>query len=60
MYNFSFFVTVITIFLAVPLNKAELPDWVDWLLVVFVAAYVFIHLVLSVSKDIILKFSFLE
>ncbi|CAH1392643.1 unnamed protein product [Nezara viridula] len=45
--NTAHICSIITIFLAVPLNKAELPDWVDWLLVVFVAAYVFIHLVLS-------------
>lgn len=44
-------IPVITIFLAVQLSKAELPDFVDWILVAFVAFYVAIHLILSVSYN---------
>lgn len=45
---------VVTIFFAVKLNKAELPDWMDWILVAYVAFHVAIHLILSVSflKDL--------
>lgn len=42
--------SVVTIFFAVQLKKAELPDWMDWIVVGFVAFYVLIHLVLSVSE----------
>lgn len=45
----SLCVSVVTIFLAVQLSKAELPEFVDWILVAFVAFYVAIHLILSVS-----------
>lgn len=43
------FITVITIFFAVKLTKAELPSWFDWILVAFIAVHVIVHLVLSVS-----------
>lgn len=39
---------VVTIFFAVKLNKAELPDWFDWIMVGFVAFHVIMHLILSV------------
>lgn len=40
---------VVTIFFAVKLKKAELPDWFDWILVAFVAFHVAMHIILSVS-----------
>lgn len=39
---------IVTIFFAVKLNKAELPDWMDWILVAYVAFHVAIHLILSI------------
>uniref|UniRef100_A0A1B6DIZ9 Ferric-chelate reductase 1 homolog n=1 Tax=Clastoptera arizonana TaxID=38151 RepID=A0A1B6DIZ9_9HEMI len=47
--NSAHIVAIVTIFFAVQLNKAELPDWMDWILVGFVAFYVIMHLVLSCS-----------
>lgn len=41
-------VSVVTIFFAVKLTKAELPDWFDWILVAFVAFHVAVHVILSV------------
>ncbi|KAG8228316.1 hypothetical protein J437_LFUL007034 [Ladona fulva] len=41
---------VVTIFFAVKLVKAELPTWLDWVLVAYVAFYVFMHLVFSTSN----------
>ena len=38
-----------TIFFATKLTKAELPDWMDWILVGYVAFHVAVHLILSVS-----------
>lgn len=40
-----------TIFFAVKLTKAELPEWFDWILVAFVAFHVVVHVVLSVSSN---------
>lgn len=40
---------VVTIFFATKLTKAELPDWMDWILVGYVAFHVVVHLILSVS-----------
>ena len=40
---------VVTIFFATKLTKAELPDWMDWILVGYVAFHVAVHLILSVS-----------
>lgn len=48
--NQLFFFSVVTIFFAVKLTKAELPSWFDWILVAFVAFHVIVHLVLSVSQ----------
>jgi hypothetical protein len=39
----------VTIFFATKLTKAELPDWMDWILVGYVAFHVAVHLILSVS-----------
>lgn len=41
--------TVIAIFFAVRLNKAKLPEWVDWILVAYVVFHILTHLVLTVS-----------
>ncbi|XP_032675276.1 putative ferric-chelate reductase 1 homolog isoform X2 [Odontomachus brunneus] len=38
---------LIAIFFAVRLNKARLPDWVDWVLTAFVVFHVLIHLILT-------------
>lgn len=47
--NLAHILAIVTIFFAVKLTKAELPDWFDWILVAFVAFHVFMHLVLSIS-----------
>lgn len=47
--------TVIAIFFAVRLNKAKLPEWVDWILIAYVVFYILIHLILTVR--LFLKFS---
>lgn len=39
---------VIAIFFAVRLNKAKLPEWVDWILVAYVVFHILTHLVLTV------------
>ncbi|XP_008208684.1 putative ferric-chelate reductase 1 homolog isoform X1 [Nasonia vitripennis] len=38
---------IIAIFFAVRLSKAKLPEWVDWILVAYVAFHVLTHLVLT-------------
>jgi hypothetical protein len=43
------FLSVVTIFFAVYLAKAELPSWMAYILVAFVAFDVIMHLILSVS-----------
>lgn len=48
MNTFAF--AVVTIFFAVKLPRAELPEWMDWILVAFVAFHVFMHFVFSVSS----------
>ncbi|XP_046662444.1 putative ferric-chelate reductase 1 homolog [Homalodisca vitripennis] len=45
--NTAHILAIVTIFLAVQLNKAELPQWMDWVLVGYVAFYVIVHLILS-------------
>ncbi|CAH0382734.1 unnamed protein product [Bemisia tabaci] len=47
--NGAHIVGIVTIFLAVEIGKAELPPWTDWILVAYVAYYVLVHLILSVS-----------
>lgn len=42
------FFPVVAIFFAVRLNKAKLPDWVDWVLTAFVVFHVLVHLILTV------------
>lgn len=46
--NAAHIIAIVTIFFAVKLSKAELPDWFDWILVAFVAFHVIMHLVLSI------------
>jgi hypothetical protein len=48
--------SVVTIFFATKLTKAELPDWLDWILVGYVAFHVAVHLILSVSPVCIKQF----
>lgn len=50
------FVLVVTIFFAVKLNKAELPEWFDWIMAAFVAFHVVMHLILSVCLLLLLYF----
>jgi len=38
------------VFLAVGLDKANLPDWANWLLVTYVAFHALTHLILSVAQ----------
>lgn len=50
--GYNVFISVVTIFLAVDLPKAELPAWTDYILASFVAYYVIYHLLLSVSDEV--------
>lgn len=43
------FFSVVTIFFAVKLSRAELPEWLDWILVAYVAFHVAMHFIFSVS-----------
>ncbi|XP_054279295.1 putative ferric-chelate reductase 1 homolog [Macrosteles quadrilineatus] len=45
--NVAHLCAIVAIFLAVGLGKAELPQWMDWVLVGYVAFYVIVHLILS-------------
>ncbi|XP_050316010.1 putative ferric-chelate reductase 1 homolog [Anthonomus grandis grandis] len=45
--NAAHIVAIVTLFFAVRLTKAELPDFVDWILVVYVVVHVVWHLCLS-------------
>ncbi|KAB0803474.1 hypothetical protein PPYR_00444 [Photinus pyralis] len=46
--NAAHILAIVTIFFAVKLNKADLPDWFDYILAAFVAFHVVMHLVLSI------------
>jgi len=46
--RFYKFFPVIALFFAVRLNKAKLPDWVDWILTAYVVFHVLTHLILTV------------
>lgn len=50
--NFRKFPLVIAIFFAVRLNKAKLPDWVDWVLTAYVVFHILMHLILTVRTFI--------
>lgn len=43
---------VVAIFFSVKLTKAELPEWMDWILVGFVVFHVLVHLIFSVSVNV--------
>lgn len=47
--NLAHILAIVTIFFAVKLGKAELPDWMDFILVAYVAFHVIVHLIYSVS-----------
>lgn len=47
--NVAHILAIVTIFFAVKLGKAELPEWVDFILVAYVIFHVVVHLLLSVS-----------
>lgn len=40
--------TVIAMFFAVRVNKAKLPEWVDWILAAYVVFHILTHLILTV------------
>uniref|UniRef100_A0A336L231 CSON001896 protein n=1 Tax=Culicoides sonorensis TaxID=179676 RepID=A0A336L231_CULSO len=46
--NVAHIVAVVAIFFAVKLSKAELPEWLDFILVAFVAFHVLMHLIFSI------------
>ncbi|XP_055385328.1 putative ferric-chelate reductase 1 homolog isoform X2 [Condylostylus longicornis] len=47
--NLAHLLALITIFFAVKLTKAELPEWMDWILVAYVAFHVCMHLIFSIA-----------
>ncbi|XP_067633151.1 putative ferric-chelate reductase 1 homolog isoform X4 [Eurosta solidaginis] len=46
--NLAHILSIVTIFFAVQLTKAELPEWMDWILVGFVVVHVIVHLIYSI------------
>ncbi|KAL9919695.1 putative ferric-chelate reductase 1 homolog isoform 1-T3 [Glossina fuscipes fuscipes] len=46
--NLAHLLAIVTIFYAVKLPKAELPEWMDWILVAYVAIHVIVHLIYSI------------
>lgn len=47
--NLAHILAIVAIFFAVKLAKAELPEWLDFILVAFVAFHVFMHLIFSIG-----------
>lgn len=47
--NLAHIIAIVAIFFAVKLQKAELPEWLDFILVAFVAFHVFMHLIFSIG-----------
>ncbi|XP_020717045.1 putative ferric-chelate reductase 1 homolog isoform X2 [Ceratitis capitata] len=47
--NLAHILSIVTIFFAVKLTKAELPEWMDWILVGFVVVHVIVHLIYSIA-----------
>ncbi|XP_036332126.1 putative ferric-chelate reductase 1 homolog [Rhagoletis pomonella] len=47
--NLAHILSIVTIFFAVKLSKAELPEWMDWVLVAFVVVHVIVHLIYSIA-----------
>lgn len=60
--NVAHITAIVTIFFAVKLGKAELPEWIDFILVAYVIFHVLIHLLLSVrnSNDFNIIISMIE
>lgn len=50
--NTAHIMALVTIFFAVKLGKAELPEWMDWILVAFVIFHVISHLLLTVRSHL--------
>lgn len=48
--NIAHILGIVTIFFATKLTKAKLPDWMDWVLVGYVAFHVAVHLILSIAS----------
>jgi len=48
--NSAHILGIVCVFLAVGLDKANLPDWANWLLVTYVAFHALTHLILSVAQ----------
>lgn len=53
LYTYSIPFPVVAIFFSVKLPKAELPEWMDWILVGFVVFHVLVHLIFSVSVCVV-------
>ncbi|XP_049298973.1 putative ferric-chelate reductase 1 homolog isoform X2 [Anopheles funestus] len=47
--NLAHVIAIVAIFFAVQLQKAELPEWMDFMLVAFVGFHVFMHLIFSIG-----------
>lgn len=47
--NVAHILAIVTIFFAVKLAKAQLPEWMDWILVAYVAFHVCMHLIFSIA-----------
>ncbi|TMW54575.1 hypothetical protein DOY81_000369 [Sarcophaga bullata] len=47
--NLAHLLAIVTIFFSVKLAKAQLPDWLDWILVAYVAFHVIVHLIFSIT-----------
>ncbi|XP_011186308.1 putative ferric-chelate reductase 1 homolog isoform X2 [Zeugodacus cucurbitae] len=47
--NLAHILSIVTIFFAVKLTKAQLPEWMDWILVAFVVVHVIVHLIYSIA-----------
>ncbi|CRL00019.1 CLUMA_CG013306, isoform A [Clunio marinus] len=47
--NLAHILAIVTIFFAVKLGKAELPEWMDFILVAYVVFHVIVHFIYSIS-----------
>ncbi|ALC41304.1 CG8399 [Drosophila busckii] len=48
--NLAHILAIVAIFFSVKLPKAELPEWMDWILVGFVVFHVLVHLIFSIAS----------
>ncbi|CAG9761930.1 unnamed protein product [Ceutorhynchus assimilis] len=55
--NAAHIIAIVTLFFAVKLTKAELPEFVDWILVAYVVVHVISHLLLSIMNCVAEKSS---